>query len=164
MKIIDKIVDKQNRCDGVIQFLERDVLRFSPDLVVVSFGLNDSGRELQGLEEYANALSSVFERIKESGAEIIFLTENCMCTKVSPNLTDPTLRKKVEELGVHQNTGMLDAYFDKAREVCSKYDVTVCDLYLVWQTMAQNGVNMTELLSNKLNHPTHEYHYYIVVN
>jgi len=50
MKIIDKIVDKQNRCDGVIQFLERDVLRFSPDLVVVSFGLNDSDRELQGLE------------------------------------------------------------------------------------------------------------------
>jgi len=87
-----------------------------------------------------------------------------MCTKVSPNLTDPTLRKKAEELGVHQNTGMLDAYFDKAREVCSKYDVTVCDLYLVWQTMAQNSVNVTELLSNKLNHPTYEYHYYIAVN
>ena len=60
-------------------------------------------------------------------------------------------------------TGRTSEYFDKAREVCSKYDVTVCDLYLVWQTMAQNGVNVTELLSNKLNHPTREYHYYIAV-
>jgi hypothetical protein len=33
----------------------------------------------------------------------------------------------------------------------------------VWQAMAQSGVNTTELLSNKLNHPTREYHSYIAM-
>ena len=143
--------------------LDRDVLRFSPDLVVVSYGLNDSGKGLDGIESYGKALASVFERIKACGAEIIFLTQNCMCTKVSPHLTDPTLRAYAEKFSIRQNTGVLDAYFEKAREICAQHEVPVCDLYAVWKAMMDGGVNVTELLSNKLNHPLREYHSYIAL-
>ena len=143
--------------------LERDVLRFSPDLVVVSYGLNDSGKGYDGLDAYGKSLFSVFERIKASGAEIIFLTENCMCTRVSPHLTEPALRSTAERLAIRQNAGLLDAYFEKAREVCREHGVPVCDLYAIWKAMEQAGVNVTELLSNKLNHPMREYHNYIAV-
>ena len=143
--------------------LDRDVLKFSPDLVVVSYGLNDSGKGYDGLDAYGKSLSAVIERIKASGAEMIFLTENCMCTRVSPHLTQPALRSTAEKLAVRQNTGVLDAYFEKAREVCKEHDVPVCDLYAVWKAMEQGGVNVTELLSNKINHPIREYHNYIAV-
>ena len=143
--------------------LDRDVLRFAPDLVVVSYGLNDSGHGQEGVETYGRTLKSVFERIKESGAEIIFLTQNCMCTGVSPHLSDPVLIKTAERFVIRQNSGLLDAYFDEARRVCRECGVPVCDLYAAWKAMEQGGVNVTELLSNKLNHPLREYHSYIAV-
>ena len=148
--------------DGA-QVLERDVLSFSPDLVVVSYGLNDSGKGVDGIDAYGEALASLIERIKARGAEIIFLTQNCMCTQISPFLTEPKLIKVAEDLMHRQNTGVLDAYFEKAREVCEKNDVPVCDLYALWKAMIIGGVDVNELLSNKLNHPMREYHSYIAV-
>ena len=147
-------------CESV---LERDVLQFSPDLVVVSYGLNDSYKGENGLEKYGSSLSAVFEKVKESGSEIIFLTQNYMCTQISPFLTEEKLIKVAEELSYRQNTGLLDAYFDKARSVCAEHGVPVCDLYALWKAMNLGGVDVTELLSNKLNHPSREYHSYIAV-
>jgi hypothetical protein len=138
------------------------VLRFSPDLVIVSYGLNDSGAGMEGLDDYESALSNIFERIKASGAEIIFLTQNYMCTSVSPHLDD-SFKELAKNLCERQNSGLMDAYFDRAKQVSKRYGVIVCDLYSVWKRMAENGVNVTELLSNKLNHPIKEYHYYIAL-
>lgn len=146
-----------------VDVLERDVLRFSPDLVIVSYGLNDSRFGRKGIDEYAKQLATVFEKIKESGAEIIFLTQNYMCTKVSHHLTEPALKDIAESLCERQNTGLMDLYFDKAKEVCNSHGVEICDLYSVWKAMDQCEVNTTELLSNKLNHPIREYHYYIAI-
>ena len=146
-----------------LKTLERDVLRFSPDLVVISYGLNDCGGGYDGLPAYEAALSEMFERVTQSGAEVIFLTENCMCTYVSPHLSEERLRETAEWLMDKQSKGFLNAYFDKAKEVAARYGVKVCDLYSVWKSMQESGINVTELLSNKLNHPTREYHYYIAV-
>ena len=141
--------------------LERDVLRFSPDLVIVSYGLNDSGAGEQGIEEYARSLSTIFEKVSASGAEIIFLTQNYMSTRVSPHLSEQSMKDLAVRLAERQNSSLMDLYFDKAKEICARYGAEVCDLYSVWKAMASSCVNTTELLSNKLNHPIREYHYYI---
>ena len=49
---------------------------------------------------------------------------------------------------------LIDAYIDAAKEVCAKKEVTVCDCYAKWKRIASLGINVTELLSNKINHPT----------
>lgn len=148
--------------DG-LQVLQRDVLKFSPDLVIVSYGLNDSFLGLQRVEEYTKPLATIFEQIQESGAEIIFLTQNYMCTNVSPFLTEQKFKDLAKEFCDRQNTGIMDAFFEKAKEVCKNYNVEVCDLYSVWKIMDKSGVNVTEILSNKLNHPIREYHQYIAI-
>ena len=51
--------------------LERDVLAYSPDLCVVSFGLNDSC--LSTIEQYSTALSGIFSALQEKNIETIFL-------------------------------------------------------------------------------------------
>ena len=43
--------------------LERDVLSYSPDLVVVCFGLNDSGEGLNGIPDFKKRLSEIFGKI-----------------------------------------------------------------------------------------------------
>jgi hypothetical protein len=35
-------------------------------------------------------------------------------------------------------------------------NVPLCDCYAIWKMLYENGVNTTELLSNKINHPTRE--------
>ena len=142
---------------------ERDVKKYSPDLVVVSFGLNDAGGGDEKLPEYTENLARIFEKTNDIGAECIFLTENMMCEKVSCHLHDDKLRGYAERFSETQNSGMLKKYFDAAKDVAAAHGVRVCDIYSAWEKMSAAGVNTTELLSNRLNHPTAELHYYTAV-
>ncbi|MBQ3221674.1 MAG: GDSL family lipase [Clostridia bacterium] len=144
--------------------LERDILAFQPDLVVVSYGLNDSGAGFDGIPNYANALDGIFARLQKEGIDTIFLTQNYCNTKVSPHLRDELFVSLANSFSANmQNNGVLKAYFEKAREVCAKYGVKVCDLYPVWERMEKLGIDVTELLANKLNHPIREIHYYMAI-
>ena len=60
--------------------LKRDVLAFSPDLLVVCFGLNDANAEMDGLETYKTALRNIFTTAREAGIEVIFMTPNMLNT------------------------------------------------------------------------------------
>ena len=44
--------------------LERDILSYNPDLVVVSYGLNDSCQGLANIEKYGNALEEIFVKLQ----------------------------------------------------------------------------------------------------
>jgi hypothetical protein len=135
-------------------------LRYSPDLVVVGFALNDSGNGELGLVRYSDAIRSILTRIKNFGAEAILLTPNMMNTEISPHITDEFLLKLATEFKQLQGGGMLTKYVEASRSVAREVDVPICDIYAAWQAMAAAGVNVTELLSNKLNHPIREMNYY----
>ena len=150
---------------GCLRRLERDVLRFSPDLVVINSGLNDCvmGGE-EKLSVYRDALKSVFEKCKARGVECIMLTECMMCDGVSPHLlSDSRMVEYAERFAKLQNSGLVDKYFDVARSVAAEMNVPVCDQYAVFKALNKSGVNTTELLANKLNHPLREWHYYIAI-
>lgn len=139
-----------------LERLERDVLRYSPDLTIVCFGLNDCGQGLEGIDKYTDALSKIFDRVKASGSELIFMTPNMMCTEVSCHVTDSFIKEIIEMLVKLQNDGVLDAYIDAAKKLCKEKDVVVCDCYAKWKRLAEVGIDVTELLSNKANHPTRD--------
>jgi lysophospholipase L1-like esterase len=144
--------------------LERDILSCNPDLVVVSYGLNDSTGGREKISAYTDALDGIFAKLKERGIETIFLTQNYMNTKTSPHLRDELFINLSKSFaGNVQNSGVLKEYFQAARAVCEKYGVKVCDLYPVWEKLEKSGVDVTELLSNKLNHPIREIHYYMAM-
>lgn len=162
VNIINSGISGDNARNGAAR-LARDIAAYSPDMVVVSFGLNDSCGGVENIEAYVDALRSIFTQLQASGAEIIFLTQNYMNTKTSCHLTDPFFIELAEKFAKIQNEGILKKYFETAKTVCAEYDVRVCDLYSAWEKMAQAGVDITELLSNKFNHPIREYHYYIAI-
>ncbi|MBQ8884904.1 MAG: GDSL family lipase [Clostridia bacterium] len=144
--------------------LERDILAQNPDLVVVSYGLNDSTGGMSKIVNYCEALEEIFSRLKERGIQTVFLTQNYMNTKTSPHLKDELFIGLSKEFSKNvQNSGVLKAYFEAAKESCQKYGVKVCDLYPVWERLEQAGVEVTELLANKLNHPIREFHYYMAI-
>lgn len=142
-----------------LERLERDVLSHSPDLTVVCFGLNDCGREEGGLAQYTAALEQIFARLQQAGSEVIFMTPNMMATQVSPLLTAPLFKEIAGKVAQRQNAGMLDRYLEEAKALCRSRDIPVCDCYEKWKLLAAKGVDTTQLLANKINHPTRQMHW-----
>lgn len=138
--------------------LKRDVLGIEPDLLVVCFGLNDSNGEMEGIENYRNALRNIFRTAKEADVETIFMTPNMLNTHAGKVAPGELLKSLAEMFAKRQNEGIFDAYMDAAREVCLEENVTLCDCYAIWKKMHECGVDTTGLLSNGLNHPVREMH------
>ena len=86
------------------------------------------------------------------------MTPNMMNTQVSPHLTDPDFIAIAEKSAALQNNGTLETLLCAAKELCKEESIPVCDCYAIWKKMHENGVDTTELLSNKINHPTREMH------
>lgn len=144
--------------------IERDILPFSPDLVVVSYGLNDACKGIEKLDNYRKNLREIFENVSLGGAEVIFLTQNAMNTKKSCHLKgDDVLTKTALMTAELQSNGVMKAYMDAAKQVANECGVKVCDVYPMWEKMISGGVDTTELLANRINHPIREIHYYIAI-
>lgn len=141
-----------------LERLNRDVLAFSPDLLVVCFGLNDVNAELEGLETYKKALKKIFVTAKQAGIETIFMTPNMMNTHAGKVAPGEILEPLADVFAARQLNGVFDAYMDGAREVCREEDVVLCDCYAIWKNMYVAGVDTTNLLSNGLNHPIRKMH------
>lgn len=134
--------------------VERDVLRFSPDLCVVCFGLNDSS--LIDIETYKKSIAEIFDKLLKENIEVIFMTPNMMCSNVSCHIKEPYIRDFAERISKTQNDGKLEEFLQAAKEIAKSRNIPVCDCYNKWKMLAENGVNTTELLSNYINHPTAE--------
>ena len=138
-----------------LERLERDVLRFNPDLTVVCFGLNDCTRGDEGHQVFYDSLVGIFTKLKENGSEVIFLTPNMLNTKVSPH-TNPDYISSAAMSAQRNTDRLLDKHMEVARKAAADCDVRVCDVYAKWKLMEANGVDTTELLSNHINHPIRE--------
>lgn len=144
--------------------IERDILPFSPDLVVVSYGLNDACKGIEKLDNYRKNLREIFENVSLGGTEVIFLTQNAMNTKKSCHLKgDDALTKTALMTAELQSNGVMKAYMDAAKQVANECGVKVCDVYPMWEKMIAGGIDTTELLANKINHPIREIHYYMAM-
>lgn len=141
-----------------LQRLERDVLKYSPDLTIVCFGLNDCQRGRDGINTYTQALKDIFKKLKEFGSDVIFMTPNMLCTNIHYSVTDQRIIELIEKNIKNQQDGILDFYVESAVKTAMSCGVYVCDCYSKWKTMYENGVDTTTLLANYINHPTREMH------
>lgn len=133
--------------------LDRDVLSYNPDLVVVCFGLNDSGEGEKGIPDFKNHLNEIFSEINRFGAECIYMTPNTMNYNVSPKLTSEVFKGLAADFALRMESGVMDKYVEVGISTAESNGVTVCDCYSLWKKMSDCGVNVTELLANRLNHP-----------
>lgn len=139
--------------------LDRDVLSFKPDLVVVCFGLNDCSSGEAGLQSFRYAMEKIVYECKTSGAEVIVMTPNELADRVSVHVRNegyPFIVKCTEQVAFCGRSGILDKYVAVLKDVAKKYNVPVCDVNARWKKLKDYGVDVTELLANKANHPTRQ--------
>ena len=82
-----------------------------------------------------------------------------MNINISPHLQDQLFIDLAKSFSLVQNDGILELYVNVIKKVAKTKGVKVCDVYSKWKKMIDSGVNTTELLANKLNHPIREINY-----
>lgn len=122
---------------GMRDRLERDVIRYQPDLVLINGSLNwDMGLGTTG--EYKEILREVIRKITEmTEADIILMT---------PNMELPNPWLKV--------TSTLPERVACIRELAEEEQVCLADTYFVWEQFLKQGYELSRLLANGINHPS----------
>ena len=134
--------------------LEGQVLSLHPDLVIVCFGLNDVNGPL---EDYLGALETIFAECTACGADVIFMTPNMMNTYVAEDTPAEHLEYAYKTAKM-QNEGKVDMYIEAAKALACRMGIAVCDCYAKWKALYSSGIDTTQLLCNRINHPTEEMH------
>lgn len=88
----------------------------------------------------------------------MLLTPNCMCSYVSPFLTEASLRDAAEQASKRQNEGVLEQFVEAAKRAAKEEGVAIADAYAIWKKLKAVGVDTTAMLKNWINHPEPEAH------
>ncbi|MBQ8213718.1 MAG: SGNH/GDSL hydrolase family protein [Clostridia bacterium] len=155
VNIVNAGISGDQATRGVLR-VDSHVIRHQPDLTVVCYGLNDCSNKKDSVNVYVNALDGIFNKLQACGSEIIFMTPNMMNTRISDHIADEAILKVAEHTAYLQNEGIFDAHIEAAKKLCRLNNIPICDCYALWKKLDSCGVDTTELLSNKINHPTRE--------
>ncbi len=160
-KFKNKLIDKYElTCPSVInagiagdmlpsmaERLDRDVIRYQPDLIVINGALNWS-EEIGDARVYKQILKEMVHKIKsETEADIVLLTPNGDL----PNTTFSELGQPGIESTTYERVKVI-------RELAQEEEVCLADNYLVWEDAKACGIPWSELLANGINHPSVEAH------
>lgn len=135
---------------GGAERVERDVLRFHPDLTVVGYGLNDCGGDIG---DFKRGIREIFCKLKDGGGEIIYVTPNMMNTYISCHILEPEIAAIAENTRRQQVEGRLESISEEGKIAAAEFNIPVCDVYSKWKLLHDSGVDTTALLANHVNHP-----------
>ncbi len=136
-----------------VERIDSQVLCHNPDLVIVCFGLNDVNGTL---EDYLEALKTIFEKCQHNNVDIVFMTPNMLNTYVAED-TAPIHKGYAEQTAHYQVSGKMDLFMSGAVNLANKMGVKVCDCYSEWKKLSQTE-DTTLLLINRINHPDRKMH------
>lgn len=126
--------------EGVLARLDRDCLRYDPQLVTICLGLNDARKGGEYVSTFRENLSAIVERIRsESRADVILIT---------PNTRGDAL----------QDDGTLTEYIRAIRAVAREKEAALADVHAIFQGAIRMGAAPADLLSNRVSHPTRAGH------
>lgn len=154
LEIINAGIGGTRAEEGLLR-LEKDVLVYQPDLVIVCFGLNDGG---EGRNAYIPSLRGIFERLQQENIRVIFMTPNMMNTRLDDRIQPQSLRDYALVTMKRQNNGEMDEMMADAEDLCREMQIPLCNCYDKWKQLSACGVDTTALLANYINHPTREMH------
>lgn len=119
------------RCGGTaadaLTRLDRDVIRFQPDLVIIAFSMNDGGQGPAGLESFSSAIREIVRKLRDQcGCEILLCTTNPVVVSNEPGV--PKDRRPGSEWpGMHHHL-----YAKRLVELAAELDCPVVDHYTLW--------------------------------
>ena len=130
--------------------IEADVLNHKPDFVLISFGMNDHVMKKKNVpnvtpEQYESNLGSMVEKIREIGAEPVFITTNYIDESKYYTRHDAAF---YEDVGGAQ--AWLDSYIQIMRKVGETMQVGVADVRSACEQYERSQFSMDGVHPNSL--------------
>ena len=160
LNIINGGISGDNAPGGFAR-MERDVMAFHPDLLIVSFGLNDCGAGEEGLSRYTDAIRSIVRRARQDGTEVIFFSDNAVAKYVDPRIEIPSLRNIAAGCARNHELGWDRRYFEEGGRAAAEEGAVFCDFNARWMALEAAGADMTARLCNHVNHPERTMHEWV---
>jgi lysophospholipase L1-like esterase len=136
-KVINAGISGNTTRDGLNR-LDSDVLKHKPDVVTISFGLNDMVRV--PIEEYRSNLEQLIDRCREQKSQVVLCTPNAVI-----NTDGRPITKLVE-------------YCEVLRAVGRGKNVPVCDQYVAGEELKQRAPWTWRLTMSDAIHPNMDGH------
>ena len=114
--------------------IQRDVLRFQPDLVILALGMNDAGGGLNGLDAFKNNVRQTIYLIQENcGSEILIRTPNpVVIAPGPPGVPEQGQLGRAWESPAHPLKVYVQALVSLAKEL----GISCVDHYTLWTEAA----------------------------
>ena len=143
---------------GALSLIDRDVIRYQPDLTLVGFGLNDAWNGPTGIRMFVDAMNTIVSRVRtETESDVVLLSPNFMNAKEPAQAALDSLSGFRASASL-QNDGVLAVYAQAVRDVAREHTVPYADVYRAWEDLANRGEDTDSMLSNGMNHPTPDAH------
>lgn len=111
--------------------LDEDVLRFAPDLVIVSFGMNDAAPGEEAMDRFRRAMAEIIRRVREASADVLLRTPNPI---VNPPAGYPL--PSGQDPGEEYTAGSVGAYAAEIVRLAEERTCAVVDHYTEWKQIA----------------------------
>ena len=147
-----------NNTEVALNRIDRDVLRYHPDLVVVNLGLNDIWGGENSATVYAQTLGKIFDTITAAGAEVIYMTPNTI-NYYRSGATEPHNMDVALITADFMTSGHFDGVIEAGRAEARKRNIPICDCTKKWKNFERAGVDTTLFLSGGINHPYPDMHW-----
>lgn len=116
--------------------LESDVVSLKPDLVTISFGINDA---------FSNVNLSHFEKVLSEMVDYIKANVDCDILILSSEILEDEEADK-----------LVRKYYDKLQKVSKEKKVGFIDIHRIWHQKLREGTDLSSLLISGLDHPNEE--------
>lgn len=114
---------------SALQRLDRDVLRFRPDLVIVALGMNDAGRGMDGLPEFISDVCRLIDTIRaRCGSDVLLMTPNPVVAETGQRWREDVPPGTVTDLG-----RPLAAYSEALIKIAAEKQCLAIDHYRAWK-------------------------------
>ncbi|MDA7917755.1 GDSL-type esterase/lipase family protein [bacterium] len=113
---------------GALKRLEKDVLAHEPDVVTISFGLNDTG--LRKPEKYLDSLKKMIRSFEDAGIQILLMTSTPF-----NNETHGWGTKFEKDGGLDEYLNK--EYCDRMRTLADRQEIPLCDLHAIFTAEIQ---------------------------
>lgn len=131
---------------GMLARVERDVLRFKPDLVTLMVGMNDPVFGDGSIENFKTNVKAIGRKIKENGGEVLLLTQNPLNYDIRDNRDRRSAYPK---------------YSEALRGLAQEDSIPLCDIYSAWEEYTGDNLKLYLSLMNDHVHPNEYGHDFI---
>ena len=159
--------------DNFLSRWEEDVAGFSPNLLTVMFGINDSVKGSGNIPVFRRNLRAIIEKSMDIGAELLFITQNPMIEITIGKLNMRDIKKTLEN-GTYTSGSFSGTCFDEVlsridypqyvqclRDTASEFKIPLCDIYAEWEKHLLDNARDKWLLMSDLMHPNEYGHQFI---